>query len=388
MADTVQPVKVPIPRQEEASVITLEVGGHQSVDADAAGIHQTRAVSPASFTPRQALWRIFCFLGIMAICVIAMNAAITFGLRQVKTSSYGAWNQLMQGRINADIIISGSSRATYHYDPRKIEQSTGLSAFNIGRVGTQTDVQLAVLKAYLEHNRKPKLVVHNLDAFSFVMSREIYDPTLYVPYLGDSEIYDALLKIDPNIKKSRYLPLYGYVVEDMNFTWVQGLKALVGISPKQNYFLGFCPRDKVWSDDFHHFKTANPSGVKFTIEPAGVEALRQLIELCQKNGIQLVLVYSPEYRGMQEMTNNRQDIFAEFHNLANQYHVQLWDYSGWKNDGDEDLFYNSQHLNAKGAALFSDDVAARLKSYMATQSQSASVVQMSGTTTFRGAARD
>jgi hypothetical protein len=155
----------------------------------------------------------------------------------------------------------------------------------------------------------------------------------------------------------------------MNFTWVSGLKALAGSSPKQDYFLGFSPRDEKWTDDFRKFKAGNPKGVNFAIEPAGIQALEQLIDVCQTNGIPLVFVYSPEYRGMQEMTNDRAQIFAEFHALGDEHHVPIWDYSTWRYDGDQDFFYNSQHLNAKGAALFSDDVANRLKGYLAGQTQ-------------------
>jgi hypothetical protein len=316
-------------------------------------------------SPGRALLRLACFIAIVVAFIFAANALISVGIRDIKTSSLGAWNQLMQGRVNADVIISGSSRAAYHYDPRVIESVTGRTAFNIGRAGTQTDVQLAVLKAYLEHNRKPKLIVHNLDAFSFVTSREIYDPVLYVPYLRDEAIYGPLRRIDPSMTKSRYIPLYGYVVEDMNFTWVEGLRALLGFSPKEDYFLGFSPRDIKWSDEFRKFKASKPHGVEFPVEAGGVEALEQLIEECRANEIPLVLVYSPEFSGMQEMTNNRAEIFAQFQNLASKYHVPLWDYSDWKSNGDRKLFYNSQHLNATGAELFSGDLANRLKGYFA-----------------------
>src|ERR1700679_2532475 len=99
----------------------------------------------------------------------------------------------------------------------------------------------------------------------------------------------------------------------MNFSWVLGIKAFLGRSPTEDYFSGFSPRDKKWTDDFQKFKTANPNGVSFAIEPAGVRVLEQLIQLCQENGIQLVFVYSPEYSEMQSMTNNRAEIFSQFH---------------------------------------------------------------------------
>ncbi len=332
--------------------------GHRLVEApheDAPG--QSRAVG-------KSLRRLACFFVLLVALFFVMNALIGAGLREVKTSSYGAWNQVMQGKVNADIVISGSSRAAYHFDPRVIEAVTDRTAFNIGRPGSQTDVQVAVLRAYLEHNRKPALIVHSLDAFSFVASRGIYDPALYVPYLGDKAIYAPLLRIDPNLVRSRYIPLYGYVVDDMNFTWIEGLKALVGISPRQDYFLGFSPRDFKWGSDFANFKADNPHGASFAIEPAGVQAVEQLIQLCQANGVPLLLVYSPEYAGMQRMTNNRAQIFAEFQDLADRYHVPLWDYSNWTYDNDRAFFYNSQHLNATGAALFSADLAGRLKTYL------------------------
>jgi hypothetical protein len=339
----------------------------------------TDATQRQLVAPRKALLRLTCFFGMMVVVVFAVNALVSSGLRDIKTSSYGAWNQVMQGRVNADVIISGSSRATYHYDPRTIESITEHTAYNIGRAGTQTDVQLAVLKAYLEHNRKPKLVVHNLDAFSFVTSRKVYDPALYVPYLGDKEIYGPLLQIDPDIAKSRYIPLYGYVVEDMNFTWAEGLRALLGISPKQDYFLGFSPRDIQWTDDFGKFKANNPNGVGFAVEHGGLQALEQLIQVCKENEIPLVLVYSPEYKGMQEITSNRTEIFAHFRDLASRYHVPLWDYSDWKYDDDRSFFYNSQHLNATGAELFSRDLADRLRIYFANEQRIDGRLQASGT---------
>lgn len=343
------------------------------IEAEAPIIASTNALKP-----EHTIWRLTCFFGLLGVLAFSMNALVSSGLRGITTSSYGAWNQVMQGKVNAEVIISGSSRATYHYDPRTIEAASGKSAFNIGRVGTQTDIEVAVLKAYLEHNRKPELILHNLDAFSFVPTREIYDPALYVPYLGDKEIFQPLLRIDRSFVKSRYIPLYGYVVEDMNFTWLLGLKSFFGIQPKQDFFLGFCPRDKTWTDDFDNFRAGNPNGVSFAVNPAGVQALEELIEVCKRNGIQLVFVYSPEYTGMQAMTNNRAEIFARFRDLASHNHIPLWDYSDSTYSGDRDLFYNSQHLNAKGALLFSNDVASRVKAYLANKSEARSELQNPG----------
>lgn len=318
--------------------------------------------------PWRAVRRVGYFLGVIAILSCFMNAVITTGLRRIKTSSFGAWNQVMEGRVNAEVIVTGSSRASVHYDPRTIEAATGQTAFNLGLNGSQTDMQVAFFKAYLAHNRTPEIVLHNLDAFSFVTSHEVYNPAQYSPYLYDNELYGALRKINTGIWKSRYVPLYGYVVEDMNLTWVRGLAGFFGWSPAEDYFQGFNPRHKTWTNEFDSFKAHNPHGVRFDIEPAGIRDLEELIRVCKEHGIQLIFVYSPEYREMQGLTQNRLEIFDRFRELANHYDVPFWDYSDWKYDDNRDLFYNSQHLNATGAAVFSADLANRLSRYRSEQS--------------------
>ena len=58
--------------------------------------------------------------------------------------------------------------------------------------------------------------------------------------------------------------------------------------------------------------------------------------------------------------------------------MPLWDYSDWKYNNDRDLFYNSQHLNATGAALFSEDLASRLKNYFSNGDGSGNYIEPSG----------
>lgn len=309
---------------------------------------------------RYGLLRILLFFGLFIGLLYATHFAISAGLRQVETSTFGVTNRIVTGRINADIVISGSSRAVTHYDPRIIERVTGLSAFNIGRNGSQTDLQLAVLKTYLQHNRKPKLVIHNLDSFSFVTSHEIYDPAQYMPYLGQPPIYDAVRKVYPDAWKWKYFPLYAYVVADMRFTWITGIKRLMSISPREDHIEGFTPRFNEWTGDFEAFRTSNPQGVAFEIEPQGVRDLTDLVAICSNQGIPVLLVYSPVYHEMQQMERNRTEIFGLFREVADRFGVSVWDFSSSAISKDRNLFYNSQHLNAQGAWLFTEELAKRL----------------------------
>jgi hypothetical protein len=362
----------------EAKLMPIPSGGASSAVLDAPIMDASHAApstvvssNRAGVTPARAVRRLFMFLVLLLLLACGIHMVITTGLRRIKTSTFGASNQIMEGDVNAQVVITGSSRALLQYDPRIIQSITGRSAFNLGRNGSQTDMQVAFFKAYLAHNRKPEIVIHNLDAFSFVTTGTIFDPAQYMPYLYDRDLYEASRNINPHIWRSRYVPLYGYVVEDMNLTWTKGIAGFFGRSPRQDYFLGFNPRHMQWTGDFESFATSHPKGVTFDIEPAGIRDLEDLILTCKENGSQLIFVYAPEYDRMQAMTSNREQIFAEFHQLADRYDIPLWDYSDWSHNGDKSLFYNSQHLNAEGAEIFSGDVARRLQRFLADRPASA-----------------
>jgi hypothetical protein len=302
------------------------------------------------------------FFAVLTVMAYGLDALIASGLRAIPTSKFGSMNRVMSGRVNAAIVINGSSRALVHFDPRIIQAITGHSAYNLGMNSTQIDVQLAVLKAYLNHNVAPRLVIQNLEAFTFEATRagEIFDPAVYLPYLDDPDLYAALLAIDPVVWKWKHVPLHGYGVEDVRFTWISGLLGHVGISRSEDYFQGFNPRSTPWSGEFERFRASVPGGIRYPIEPRGMRALTQLIQLCRERGIDLILVYSPEYIEMQALERNRAQIFARFHELATRFEIPLWDYSDSLLSREKSNFYNSQHLNATGAANFSHAVAHRL----------------------------
>jgi hypothetical protein len=319
-------------------------------------------VSAKRPSARRAVVRLLMFLFLTLATFVVTNNLVDRGLRAIKTSSFGVFNGIVNGQINAAIIISGSSRALNNFDPRVIQGQTGLTTFNIGINGSQTDMQLAVFKTYLRHNAKPSLLIHSLDSFAFVTSRAeggVEAPGQYLPYLNEDDIYQALSAIDDNTWKARYLPLYGYAV-DMNFTWLTGMGGLLSWNPLEDRYFGFSPRHAHWTSEFDRFRADRPDGIRFEIEPEGVRGFEELMGLCKDLGIRVLLVYSPVYYEMQALENNRNEIFRRFREIAQRYDAALWDYSRSPISFGKDYFVNSQHLNAEGAAAFSADFAAAL----------------------------
>ena len=307
--------------------------------------------------------RLMLFLVVVLVAAAFADAAIKAGLRRMDTSVFGDFNRMVDGKINAAILITGSSRAASHFDTREIARQTDANVWNLGIDGSHTDMQLAVLRTYLQHNASPRLLIHNLDSFTFVTSRDgVYVREIYVPYLDQAPIYDTLRAFDPGWWKARYLPLYGYAIDNTRFTWLIGLRALSGWNPKDLRYAGFDPRYTAWNEDFDRFKRANPHGVTFPIEPAAVRDLEQLIREATTHGSRVLLVYSPVYYEMQMLERGRGTLFRQFQQIADRSGAELWDYSDSPISRRRELFYNSQHLNAEGARLFSADLAGRLTS--------------------------
>lgn len=309
--------------------------------------------------------RIGLFFLLCAALAFGLDAVIDSGLRRIRTSDKGAFNAAMSGRANAQIVVNGSSRALVHYDPALIQEQTGRTVYNLGRNGSHIDMQVAVLEAYLRHNAKPELIIQNLDPHTFVPTDEVYDPAQYMPYLHEECLYRALLQIHPDAWRWKYLPIYGYVVEDMRFTWMRGFAAWLGINPREDHFRGYNPRDTQWTGDFERFKTQHADGVRVQIDPEGVRHVKALIQLCRDYGVPLVLSYSPEYVEMQRITHNRQELIGKFKQVAEEGHAMFLDFSDSEVCAKREYFYNSQHLNREGSRLFSLELAKRLHNTLA-----------------------
>jgi sugar/nucleoside kinase (ribokinase family) len=142
----------------------------------------------------------------------------------------------------------------------------------------------------------------------------------------------------------------------------QGLR---GNCEKESLKAGYSAQEVPWRLDFDSYKAAHPFGVTVQVTPAGLQAVRGILELCKEKGIPVVLVYPPEYIENQALTRNRAEVFKNFEEMAAEYGVPFWNYSDAPLCSEKRCFYNSQHLNADGARQFSQDCGKRLAEYLA-----------------------
>ncbi len=152
-------------------------------------------------------------LGLYAL-LWCLQLVVDFGLRRTDVALYENWNDILNGTINADLLIMGSSRALRHFDPLLIEKKTGFSAYNLGGSKLTFDIQKIKYNAYLQNNKHPKIAVINVDINSLNSTKELFAKTQYLPYYT-LDNYSTLKEFDKNI-------FYEYIfanVQIQRFLW-------------------------------------------------------------------------------------------------------------------------------------------------------------------------
>ena len=317
---------------------------------------------PSSTSSSRALLvRGALFAGVFALLALLLDRALTAGYAAYTRGDHELWTRIVHGGADAEVLIVGSSRAQHGFDCDPVGAATGLSCLNMGLNSTNPNLQRTPLHLYLAHNAPPRVIVISVDVTSFTLRREIPDPRQVFPFLGDRELYESLTPIDPDMALYRWIPLYAFAKTGYSAT-NQAARGLLGQRrPHMRRADGFEPNDLAWDGLFEAFVARNPGGTTMAIEPEAVQAFEDLVSIAARGTARLVIVYPPELAEAHALFLNRADLFQRFRDTARAHGAEFLDYSDHPLTRSREYFYNSAHLNARGADLFSKDFAADLQ---------------------------
>jgi len=312
-----------------------------------------------------ALRKLALFLAAGVVLACGLHLVLDAGMRRIRYGAIGAFNRIADGRVNADIVITGSSRAYVQYDPDIIQAATRMTTFNAGRDGANTIIHAGVLSYYLSHNRKPRLIIENADLHSLSYGYDLYAPAQYTPYLHDQAFYSVVKRM-PVLQKAYYLPLYGYVVDDVQFDHYLGLKALFGIQPSESVRNGFEPVNHGYSEAlWNRWAGKQQKPISFALLPYCMEEMGWLLEDARTRGIPCIVVFSPVYYRHLVEIDNRSQVVATLAQLARQHGALFWDLSDLSPlSNNKDNFADWLHMNRQGATLFSKFLGERLAAWI------------------------
>lgn len=304
------------------------------------------------------------FVLLILVVFSGLDWIATSGLRK----SESVWNDIITGAAESEVLIQGSSRAEVHFSPDIIGSRMGMTCYNLGTEGYSVQMQLARYSLYRNYAPKPSVIVQGVDAFSFEIRDDIYEPSQFVPYFDEKAVREAVRPYDYFEWYDYYLPLARYRGSP-SILGAGGLEFLGVRHYTSNRDRGYLAVDKQWTNEFSEFVEQNPNGVERGVSPELVDELDGFLADCVREGVFVVLVYSPEYYEAREFINNRDEVLAIYRSLSEKHGVPFLDYSDDPLCYDTKYFYNSQHMNRLGSerfsAEFADTLAGLVRSYAA-----------------------
>jgi hypothetical protein len=268
------------------------------------------------------------------------------------------WNDIYSGNINSDIVIYGSSRAWVHIDPSILEDSLNLKTYNFGIDGHNFWLQYLRHKEYLKFNKAPNLIIVSVDIFSLQKREDLYNSEQFLPYmLWNNDINKFTSSYNGFTYKDYYFPLLRFTGNIKKIKHI--LKWDQKIGNKYRY-KGFKGMEREWNSDLAKAKLKIPQ-YEISIDSSSVNLFNQFLFECKSKDIKVILVYTPEYIDGQNFIKNRNEIINKYYGFANKYNLLFLDYSNDILCKQKKYFYNSSHLNKKGAEVFTRRLSYDLK---------------------------
>lgn len=299
---------------------------------------------------KQFLKKVSVFLFIVVLFATVTDFLVTNALQQADKGDLASWNKIYNRQLDADVLIYGSSRARVHFDPRIFKNKLGISAYNMGIDGHNFVMQKARHDAILRNNAPPKLIVLSVDYFTLNKRDDLFNADQFLPYILQPEIrevtrhYEGLDVYDYYLPMARYIGRQGLVLE--GFRSMMGRKLM-----SHETFDGFVPQFLQWDNKLEEM-IKEKKAYETVVEEQYLKLLRDFLIDCRKKGINVLMVYAPEYIKGQQFVQGRKNMMAVFNRLSSEFKVPFWDFSTDSLSKDKGLFYNALHLNADGANLF------------------------------------
>ncbi|TDO83774.1 hypothetical protein EV143_101216 [Flavobacterium chryseum] len=302
------------------------------------------------------------FLAPIVITAYFVDVFISKNLK--KSNSYAAgeysiWNDVIDGKINSDIVIYGSSRAWVQINPTMLFNELNLSTYNLGIDGHNFWLQYLRHSLLIENNVRPKLIIHSVDVFTLLKKKDLYNFEQFLPYmLWNDKIKDKTISYNGFDLIDYEIPLIRYFksreAKKIAFSMAKISK------DKEVRIKGYQAQDYKWNSDFDEAKK-KMKNYDIKLDNASILLFDKYLKECQYKNIKIILVYTPEYIEGQKFVRNRDSIISLYRNFSKKYNIPFYDYSNDSISFKKKYFYNAEHLNKTGSELFTQKLIDTLK---------------------------
>jgi hypothetical protein len=306
---------------------------------------------------------VVAFAIISMLPLYVLDTLVTSGLKKSKSDIYNTINKIVDGTLTADVIVNGSSKALVQISPKILDSQLNKNSYNLGMDGNEFIPQLLQYQLFREYNPKPKMIIQIVGNDFLQKKDELFGYMRFAPYLDLNGVtamtkqYKGFSFLDYHLPFIRYSGYFGLITDGLLSNFGMHLQI-------DSKYKGYQEKDVTWGDSFNKFKEANPKGVQIHMNDTSKEKFKKYVESVVQDNIIIVLVYPPTYAPSQDLIRNKKEVIDFYKDVAKQNNIPFLDYSSNPISEDVNYFYNSQHLNKKGAEKFTKILASDIKYYL------------------------
>lgn len=293
-----------------------------------------------------------------AIFLIYDKLFIIVAMRSAEAEVDKRLEYLVEGEVNKDIIIAGSSTGSRDILASKIEEETGHSCYNLCFPGSGVEFHEFIVNTLVEYNEAPKLLLLMVDddielvyhAPLIFRKDRLYPLVQYPhiwkelarqenmpPFFSSFIMLQRLTKYNFDLRQKHFTPM-DTIIEcgSMPVSW-----------KREDMVLEYGTKERIYDTEKEL--------------PEKVAAFKGIVETCQANNIRLVLVFPPIF----------QSHSISFENRIRQLAGDGVDYYIYDRENiiyQDEIFYNDEtHLMGDGAEVFTDEIIQFLESEIILQ---------------------
>ena len=260
--------------------------------------------------------------------------------------------KVLDGEMNKELIILGSSKGAGNIIASQIEKETGYDSYNLSYMGSNVIFHEFILRKLLKHNKAPKIVLLTIDNPQTLINEKSlsYRFDKLYPLSVYNEVNDELIAQNDRSILSQFFLMGRLSKAHINYSNEKPSKDNPLLEDGSMPFIRVNPKSK------REFVERSILYDKTLEMESKLEALNSIQNQCEANNIHLYYVFSPK------MFNFNSAFYKRFLKLINS-EKEIFKYDNNSLYTLKTSYFDQSHLMIHSAKVFTKEISEFIKSH-------------------------
>lgn len=250
-------------------------------------------------------------------------------------------------KVDADVVVIGSSKASHHYVPQMLEDSLGMTAYNCGQDGCFFLYQNCIINMILDRYT-PKMILWDIQPGSFAgedCSLEYQNMRYLSPYYPANTWAESYINSESSKMRYRMMSrMFAFNSKVLNYVF----PLVTHSSATEN---GYLPLD---TEGYLYPEMDKQAEIEEVVNRTYLDLLDKTMKRCKEKGVELRMYISPAFSQKSALTIAAEEEIGSVAICNNVSFTNAHSDDSFMQDAT--LFKDACHLNDKGAKLYTTRV--------------------------------